>query len=888
MSKRLLILMCSIVLVVPLVFMGCASDGSDGAPGAPGATGPQGPPGDDGAAGAQGPQGIIGATGQTGATGPVGPIGPVGPTGAPGPAGADGSQLYPTGSIANDAAQCVLCHGLNKPQEVARMHNLNKATGELITAGTVTATITSVTFGTPAADNNVPVAINFTFSATDEHGAPVALTLTAASGNLPYTRFSLAKLVPGQTYATSAKDPNQWYDYVNGSRVFSGLVNNGGGSYTYTFPAGSVKTTAGPAQYDATLTHRAAIQVSGLPLASFSSNPTLSAPYVNPTSDFVPNGSAIGTGNSVTKNDVVTDGACNACHEKGEAIAHGSRFRAEFCVLCHNPTLADDGNLVRLVHKIHNPGQTDNIVIGARSWDFTEVTYPQAINNCTTCHKGTDPYWNTRPNQEACGACHAISFSTPPPAGKTLHSGGDQADNSGCFFCHSSTKIKGYHAAKEGAPPTPNNPTVAGSLATFEYFIDNVFIVNVGGDNVAQVRFWIKKNGAFIDLSTWAQVNPPVDNTYSLPGFTGGPSFLVAYAKAQDSLNLNPRDYNNLGNGIPAPVTSAGQPVSIGLDGIVRARGSNALTGSPSMYTATLRNGGSSYNQNAKFPAGAQMRSVALQGYFTQINGGTDAAGNALAGVGRHTVAFAFSGAYDNTTGTLGSRDAVRRTVVKSWYDPTTGNPVGCLECHEVFEGHGGNRVNNVQVCVMCHNPSLTTSGRTSPNPTTPPAGFYPGNVLTTDPTTWPETTNNMKEMIHGIHSASMRVTPFIDIRNRGTSGVFFYDFAEVTYPGDLSHCTKCHISDTYKADLPVNLLYTTTKEPVANGGTDNATNITAARFTAPNATDLVNSPSVSACGYCHNTPVAIEHYIVNGGDVQAVRSTTLVTLPTLGPDVTP
>ena len=48
MSKRILILMCSIFLVVPLLFMGCSGDdGSTGATGATSATGPPGPPGQD-------------------------------------------------------------------------------------------------------------------------------------------------------------------------------------------------------------------------------------------------------------------------------------------------------------------------------------------------------------------------------------------------------------------------------------------------------------------------------------------------------------------------------------------------------------------------------------------------------------------------------------------------------------------------------------------------------------------------------------------------------------------------------------------------------------------------------------------------------------------------
>ena len=42
MSKRLLILMCSILLVVPLAFMGCG--GSDGSAGPAGPTGPPAPP----------------------------------------------------------------------------------------------------------------------------------------------------------------------------------------------------------------------------------------------------------------------------------------------------------------------------------------------------------------------------------------------------------------------------------------------------------------------------------------------------------------------------------------------------------------------------------------------------------------------------------------------------------------------------------------------------------------------------------------------------------------------------------------------------------------------------------------------------------------------------
>jgi len=58
MSKRTLVLLCSIFLIVPLLFIGCSGD--DGATGAKGATGDIGPPGADGRDGADGADGADG------------------------------------------------------------------------------------------------------------------------------------------------------------------------------------------------------------------------------------------------------------------------------------------------------------------------------------------------------------------------------------------------------------------------------------------------------------------------------------------------------------------------------------------------------------------------------------------------------------------------------------------------------------------------------------------------------------------------------------------------------------------------------------------------------------------------------------------------------------
>ena len=86
----------------------------------------------------------------------------------------------------------------------------------------------------------------------------------------------------------------------------------------------------------------------------------------------------------------------------------------------------------------------------------------------------------------------------------------------------------------EGAPPTPDNPIVAGNLAVFQYGIDNVTVDNT---NAATITFWIKKNGAFVNFLPGATDNVAVRPT----GFSGGPSFLIAHSGSA----ANPQDYTN-------------------------------------------------------------------------------------------------------------------------------------------------------------------------------------------------------------------------------------------------------------------------------------------------------------------------------------------------------
>jgi OmcA/MtrC family decaheme c-type cytochrome len=850
MSKRSLILMCSIFLIVPLLFMGCGDDGD---------------------------RGPAGATGADGATGPPG-----------------------SGVVAEET--CVLCHSAGQAFDVNNMHRLNPTTGNPVaqTPGEVNLAVTGVAFGAPDGDNNVPVTVTFTFQAISKAGVNITpsidLTTPGTNDNLAWVSFYAAKMIP----AAAAGDSDEWYGFLltpgaSGSSPYrTAVVDNVGGAvfvrtpggdtdtYAYTFPTAALRVSDGYV-VDNTLMRLGVQFGTGSPSAlntpllnlfttdTYYHTQSNRRPFANEFLDVVSGTGALPAAGAFPSRNAVSTAACNACHDT-LAIHGGGRHEVKFCQICHNPRIEvashpagggyDNGSLTRLVHGLHSEknlgsrgGNADPPPRGIG--DFSEVTYPQDMRNCTRCHQGpaaadnTYDNWKTRPTITACGSCHdTISFVSPAPAGKTLHSGDAQATNAGCAGCHPATGgpagITDSHATEN---VTPNNQANAGTLSTFEYAIDNVTIDN---NNVATIKFSIKQDGALANLG---------DNVITAPaGFSDTPEFLFAYAMPQDGVSA-PADYNNLGR-------SQGQPESLPIVGLPIVAKDNTS------YTVTRANA---------FPVGAKMRAVALQAYFVQTSGGTG-----LDNVGRHTYSAAFTGVWD-TSKSPAVRDAQRRVAVESGYsggNQQTGQPIGCLECHEIFEGHGGNRVSNAQVCVMCHNPNLSSSGRViDPARLSSGTGAAIAAKYGSDPLQYPEVSNNFKELIHGIHGRNKRTTNFVDIRGRDRLALVEGD--EITYPGDVSHCGKCHLNNLYQNIQTTDRLLSTvnTTSGVAN---ETRAQILAAEDSVPNATDNVNTPAASACGHCHDSVTARSHFVAMGGEVRAPRGSAVLTPPSLAPNITP
>jgi len=818
-----------------------------------------------------GSDGATGATGETGVTGATGPTGPTGPS-----AGTDASKMT-----------------------VAEV-------GTLLASST--ATIDSVTIA------SAPV-VKFTVKDANGNGITgLNIRNTSTPPGLKHLKFGIDKLVPGTNGS-----PSKWVNYIvttpgnpaatppvlpvatqPTTETQGALVDNGNGSYTYTFwhDLAKIKDTAGVTDvtYDPTLTHRLILTLTHndapekFPLTvnkivDFTIDPTTKAAiFIDETKG------------PKSGRDITTTEKCNNCHGNiSKMFGHGyllndgghfdTRPDVRNCISCHNdqmrinaasatssnyvfPTLTDaqkanrrtapvilDGEVTLdfpiMIHKLHMGNSLAKTNYWADGIEFDKKAYPQEIANCRGCHSGDTAAqlaaapqgnnWKDKPSRLACGSCHdGINWATGK--GKTVagattgHVGGPATSDALCYVCHDAVSIDTLYHVTINA--TPNNPSVPAGATNFTYEISSV-TVGTGADlGKPIVKFRIMAVTPPATTATPVTFVKSVGGTAPLTGFTGAPSFLVAFA---DGTNTTV-DFNNTGGTL-----AGGQPTSVSIaklcDTSVSATAtvgtSGTMTGpdASGYYTATLNQAATATLGKSVFPAGAKMRTVELQGYFTQVN-------PALA---RHAVMVT-----KTVTG-----DTARRLVVDS---------AKCAQCHEFFEGHGGNRNYNMDGCTLCHNPNLSSGGRTL--------------ALAT-----PEATLNLKDMIHSMHGAGMRANDY-QFGIVRLAGMFNYNY--IVWPGILQNCETCHKPGTYGA-VPAGALATTnvttsntgatiaTATNVVTNAADTLANVATARLSLPNTADLVITPYAAACVSCHDSDASKAHMTANGGKINKGRGTVIV-----------
>jgi OmcA/MtrC family decaheme c-type cytochrome len=175
-----------------------------------------------------------------------------------------------------------------------------------------------------------------------------------------------------------------------------------------------------------------------------------------------------------------------------------------------------------------------------------------------------------------------------------------------------------------------------------------------------------------------------------------------------------------------------------------------------------------------------------------------------------------------------------------------------------------------MNICVFCHVPNLSSSGRTVDPATASTevvAAYGPNPLL------YPEATNNFKDMIHGIHGGEVRTTDYEFVRNRNDG--IPYNWSEVVFPQSASNCLACHIDNpSFTPPLDEDTLLTTNVIPGVMEQTLVA--ISAARDSVPNATDIVITPTAAACYACHDSEAVQAHMEGNGALINANRSFVL------------
>jgi OmcA/MtrC family decaheme c-type cytochrome len=162
-----------------------------------------------------------------------------------------------------------------------------------------------------------------------------------------------------------------------------------------------------------------------------------------------------------------------------------------------------------------------------------------------------------------------------------------------------------------------------------------------------------------------------------------------------------------------------------------------------------------------------------------------------------------------------------------------------CNACHEALAFHGDNRVDNIQLCAICHNPDATDVRRREG------AGFSWATPSPLDGKG--EESVDMRFMIHAIHARQNVVYGF---GNRS------HDYRDITYPQGIANCDACHLEGTYYTPGPQ------ARSVTINTGADRS----------DWRDDVAITPTAAACWSCHQAaPPSIAnitrlHILQHGG----------------------
>jgi OmcA/MtrC family decaheme c-type cytochrome len=649
--------------------------------------------------------------------------------------------------------------------------------------------------------------ISVDYKVTDPKGLPLDTAGIQTPGTIS-PRFLVAYIPKGQSQFASYI-VNTVTAVKGGATGTQAAGDSGGttqtvavGEYIYTY-----KNKA-PAGFDQAATHRVGVYGSrNLTQWDLGTN------YASTTFDWVP----AGNGAKPAPRDVVRTADCNQCHDD-LAFHGGSRRGVELCIMCHQPQTVDPntGNSLDMkvfIHSIHQGSALPSVKAGTPYQiyghggysDFSSIVYPSYsasvadARNCQSCHNPKN------------GAAQTNAWVTNPNrmacggchndvnfATGQNHVNLPQVDDNQCNQCHIPKGELEFDASIMGAHVTPSHSSTAPGL--------NLRITKiVGGAGQKPVVTFTMKDDSGAPIS--------------LAQMTGG-SNRLAIVMAGPTTDYG---YTNFGAELNTP-------------GYVSE---NALTSATCGGDGTCQ-----YTFTHAVPAGATGTfAIGMEGRrsLTLLPGTTK---QTTTNVGAKNPVSYFS--------VDGSPVVPRRTVV------ATDN---CNRCHTSLSLHGENR-NQVEMCVLCHNPS---EGDESVRPA----------ATTASDKTKPTQGVNFAMMIHKIHTGEKMAEGGQTYTIVGFGGSH-NEFSDVRYPsmtnggstGNTAACYMCHVNNS-ESNFPIGLNNVTDPQGLMNPAPATTSACTACHFDKPvfaHANSQIDPKFGESCSVCHGAGAAYDVLKVHAG----------------------
>ena len=580
--------------------------------------------------------------------------------------------------------------------------------------------------------------------------------------------------------------------------------------------------------------------------------------------------------------DLVSNTGCQSCH--GDYVFNDGHYTvaAEYCQVCHvrsgrdfyiadtaeqNANCDDDdpaticnnegdgGNLPIYVHGVHN---SHNMPAGVAYFHGEEwsVGYPSNMWNCVTCHQTPaqlDAAVTAPVDFYLCMSCHQSwdGFTHTHDAADGSYEAGDMifaannfhrsADiNTDCMSCHAAVasldEVGDFHNDFQGTD------------AHYDSFYRGVDISFANPNDLTYEITGVTSDGKNVSF-TWtvSDASGPIDPCTESARFEQLRTYL-AYAKGDDWVN-------EFAGSAPGQPGSSPRPFP-----------DNTTCAAAAPFTATT----TGLTLNAEAVAYADKVGLVLSG--KPLDTITVEATDRDFFVRVPSSVYAF----DAATGDQleGRRDAVDNAK--------------CLNCHQgTLYQHGGDRVDNEQHCVVCHNPASNDKN----NRLERYAIVNDDGKVNTDATYDGLTaqTYDLRHMLHAIHGISKREDPWTIYRGRGiymfanpdtqkptgwpgegpdlpiygstNDSTQTHNWTVVHFPRLVNECEACHNEGLYEAPDQTKAVALTT-----DAGTD----------WPDQSDDRVIGPTAAACTGCHYNAAVRSHAKQFGYDAKVTKDEML------------